>query len=131
MVGHEVIDELPLAESDGQRRRSWVHGAMALGGASLGAAVVGLAVAIVARSDYHGAIDRGECTTVVVLACTAMGKADVDHAGTLADVGTGLAITAGLLGAAALVTWYIAPRERVVVAPIAGRSTGLAVAWTF
>ncbi len=128
----DVVTELPLAETAGDRRSGWVHGAIALGGLSLGAAVTGLVVALVARSDYRGAIDRGECTMVIVLACTAAGKADVDHAGTLADVGTGLAITAGLLGAAALVTWYVAPRERVVIAPIAGRATaGLAAAWSF
>lgn len=66
------------------------------------------------------------------LACNAVGRDHVDHAGTLADAGTRLAITAAVVGAAALITYLVAPRDRLVVAPFAGpAATGLAASWTF
>jgi hypothetical protein len=115
------------------RRHAWVRAAWGLGIASAGAGAGALVVTLLARSAYRGALDRNECTRIDnALMCNAQGIIDVHNAGTLADVGTGLAIGAGVLLAAAAFAYVGAPRDRVVVAPVADRSmAGLAAAWSF
>ena len=117
----------------GPRERSRVLASYALwgGGAiALGTAVV---LGLSARSDYTHEISSGACATQNGrLVCSSAGYAQIHHALTLADVGTGFGIAGLALGAAGAVLYITAPREHLVVTPTGtSTSAGIVVSGSF
>ena len=105
-----------------QRSRSRVHLAWGLG-AGAGAGIVATSViAIVAKRDYDRAATGPGCTPSPFV-CSPAAAADIDHARSVAKVGTvvGLASAALLVGMG--VVYFTAPKEQLVVAPTASSTT--------
>jgi tetratricopeptide (TPR) repeat protein len=95
-------------------------------GAGGGALWIGsIAFGLSAKSQYNSALDSGACTDQGdFVTCTDPAEADkIRSAGTKADIGTGLAIGGSALLVGAAVLYFTAPRERVMVAPVATASS--------
>lgn len=106
-------------------RRTRVLVAVGLGAAG-GVALVGSGVlGLLAKSQYDGAFDDGECTEIDGMnVCSPKGKATVDSAGTKADLGTGFLIGGAVLVAAGAVVYFTAPKEhQISVTPIGSSSS--------
>lgn len=119
----------PAPAEDGRRSRSRVRLAGIVTGAG-GVFLIGsVALGLSARAVYADA----DCMdTAMGLVCSAAGAAEVDTAGTRADIATGLAIAGGLGVVGGVVLYLTAPRERLSVAPtMTSGSVGLAVRGRF
>jgi tetratricopeptide (TPR) repeat protein len=112
-----------IDEPDGRRKR--VRIAIGLGAAGGVALITSGIFGILAKSQYDGAFDDGECAKQGGMnVCSPDGKSAVDSAGTKADIGTGLLIGGAALGVAAVVVYLTAPKERgISIAPMASSTT--------
>ncbi|MBA3503790.1 MAG: hypothetical protein M4D80_41420 [Myxococcota bacterium] len=115
-------------------RRPRVLLAISLGVAG-GLALAGSGVlALSAKSQYDDAFASGECeSTEFGNFCSPRGLAEIEDAGTRADIATGVAIAGVALAAAGVILYVTAPKERgVTVTPAAtSSSAGLVLGGTF
>jgi hypothetical protein len=132
----ETISPDPVVGPDdtpGRRRKRMIVaiGLGAAGGLCLaGSAILGLS----ANSQYDGAFANGSCVTSPDgNLCTPEGKAEVDSAGTKADLGTGFLVAGVALVAAGVIVYVTAPEEhRISVSPMAtSSSAGVMLGGTF
>ena len=123
----------PLVEPPQIRRRSWVHASWALGGVGLASAITSGALTWIARDHYTDAADGSHCHHVTGgITCDSVGGGKIRDAQHLADIGTGFAVGAGVMGAIAVIVFAAAPHDAIQVAPIAnGRTIGLSIAAPF
>ncbi len=106
-----------------RRRLGRVVLAYTLGGAGAVTGAVALGLALKARGDYNSQFDNGNCTmTSGASVCNVAGADRQRDAVGLADVGTGLAIVGIATIIAGAVVYVTAPKDRIVVAPIASAS---------
>ena len=118
----------PVGEAppdSGRRKRVIIAiGLGATGGLALLASGV---VGFVAKSEYDSAFDDDLCTNPPDGSrpiCSPEGQSKIYAAGTKADIATGLAIAGVALGAAAVIVYVTAPKERgIAVAPTATASS--------
>jgi len=115
------------------RRRSRVHLAWGLGAGSVVTAIAGMVFSLEGRSRYNTTADGPSCMHVAGgITCDADGDRKIADAQKLADVGTVFAIGSGALLAGSAAIYFMAPRDRMRVAPtLTGNSVGLAVRGTF
>lgn len=119
----------PFVESEGptpdpdaryERSRGRVYLAYGIGGGAIAVGAGALGLALKARSDYNTAADGAHCDRVTGgIRCDDLGSEEVADAQRLANIGTGLAIGAGVLAVTAVVLYATAPAEKIRVAPVA------------
>jgi hypothetical protein len=116
-----------------RRARSRVRLAFGLTIGGAGSAVAATLLTLKAKSDYNTAADGPNCMHVTGgIRCNDTGDKAITSAQRLADIGTGFAIGAAALVGAAAIVYFTAPREPLVVAPVASEhSLGLAVRRSF
>jgi len=120
-------------DTPGRRDPKRVKIALVVGAAG-GAAWIGSAVlGLLAKSQYNDALANGCTDQGDFVSCTDPAAADkVRSAGTKADIGTGFAVAGSALLVGAAVLYFTAPRESVVVTPMASASAvGLGVLGRF
>jgi len=136
LAGERTPDEPraePVAEVDnGRRTRVTVAiGIGVVGGLSLvSSGILGL----LAKSKYDAAFDSGQCFEAPIgNVCSPQGQAEVEKAGTMADIGTGFLVAGTILTATGVIVYLTAPKPRsVTVTPIASSSSaGVVVGGTF
>ncbi len=104
----------------GERDRDRVHLSWGLAGGAAATAITSVAFLIVGKNDYNNVANGIHCTRDDSgLFCDSTGRTEIQHAQRLADVSTGFAIGTAALAAAAVITYFTAPRA-VVVAPVSG-----------
>jgi hypothetical protein len=116
----------PAVTDEGtHRQRKRVYIAYALGATGAASLITSVVLGYVAKNQYDSAFDDAKCFDRPDKAvCNAAGQSAVDSAQTKADVATGFLIGGVALGAAGIVVYLTAPKERsVVVTPVAGSST--------
>jgi hypothetical protein len=115
----------PAVTEGTHRQRKRVYIAYALGATGAASLITSVVLGYVAKNQYDGAFDDGRCFDRPDKAvCNAEGQSTVDSAQTKADIATGFLIGGVALGAAGIVVYLTAPKERsVVVTPVAGSST--------
>jgi hypothetical protein len=108
---------------DGRHQRVLI--AIGLGAAGGVTLITSGVFGLLAKSQYDGAFDDGECTKIDGMnVCSPDGKSAVDSAGTKADLATGLLVGGVVLGVAGVVVYLTAPKERAIsIAPMASSST--------
>jgi hypothetical protein len=108
---------------DGRHKRVLI--AIGLGAAGGVALITSGVFGLLAKSQYDGAFDDGECAKIDGMnVCSPDGKSSVDSAGTKADLATGLLVGGVVLGVAGAVVYLTAPKERgISIAPMASSST--------
>lgn len=116
----------PVADEgtpNGRRKRVLI--ALGLGAAGGAVLITSGVFGLLAKSQYDGAFDDGECAKVDGMnVCSPDGKSTVDSAGTKADVATGLLIGGVALGVAGVVVYLTAPKQAgISVAPMTSSST--------
>ncbi len=113
--------EQPVAVGSERRSRSRVRLAYGIGAGGLVVSAFSGIVALQARSQYNDA--AAKCMHVGdELQCPTGPAADIDSAGTKADLATVLAIGGGVLVAGAIVVYLTAPREHLRFTPMASSS---------
>jgi tetratricopeptide (TPR) repeat protein len=118
----------------GRRSPGRVKLALVVGGAGAAVWVGSIAIGLAAKSQYNSALDSGACTDQGdFVSCTDPAEADkIRSAGTKADIGTGLAVAGSALLVGAAVLYFTAPRETVMVAPMAtATSVGVGISGRF
>jgi tetratricopeptide (TPR) repeat protein len=137
VAGATVTVEIPAATTEGphqppsppfehdERRHSRVVLAYGIGGAGLVTGAIALGVALKARSDYNAEFDNGNCMkTSGPPSCNQLGGKRQQDAISLSNVGTGLGVTAILAIGVGVVVYVTAPRDHVMVVPIASADAG-------
>ncbi len=130
-----VIELPPFTDSSGsvapiaavtERRRSRVHlawGFTAVAGAS---AIASLVFGIAGHDRWTSAVNSSDCHRVASgWSCDPAGLDAITDAHQLADVGTGLAIGAGVIGAIAAALYFTAPRDAVITPVVSGTGAGV------
>ena len=125
---------VPLAaHGDPPRRASRVAAAQTLAVGGVVALAGGFALGLVAKHQYDGAFDNGDCvSTSLARACSANGLATARSAMAVGNVGTGIAAAGVAMLAAGAIVYLTAPRERVAVTPVVTPSAAgaaLTVRW--
>lgn len=112
-----------------RRRPSRVATAQVLGVAGAAGMLTSVAFGMYARSEFDAQLDHGNC---VANRCNAEGYAMTHNAVALGNVATGLALGSAAVVAAAAIIYLTAPRDRVVVVPVAEpHAAGLSLAMRF
>jgi tetratricopeptide (TPR) repeat protein len=115
-----------------QRRRTRVLAAYTLGGLGGVGVAVGITLGFVAKGRYQRQFDNGLCEEGDPPMCsTVASKQSLDDAISLANVGTGFAVTGLVLVGAGAVVFFTAPKDTVVIPTATASSAGLAVVGRF
>jgi hypothetical protein len=117
-------DDEPVRDTTTELRRSRVHIAWGLtAGAGL-SAIASTVLIIKAKRDYDHAVGT-YCSRTPdnQLQCLPPGHTGIADSQRLGWISTGLAAGAAVLAASAAVVYFTAPRDAVVVTPVAGEST--------
>ena len=103
------------------------------GGAGVVAGGIALGLGLDARSRYNSTAGSSHCTrTGGTVACDATGVSELDSAISMANAGTGVGIASIVLLAGGAVLYFTAPRDSVVVTPMAtSTSAGVSVSGSF
>jgi hypothetical protein len=120
-VSVEVPASEPTSDTRTERRRGRVHIAWLLSAAGAGSAIASTALIIKAKRDYDDAVSK-YCTKSPLVCFPAGDKAIADSQ-RLGWISTGFAAGAGVLLAGAAVVYFTAPRDSVVVSPVATESS--------
>ncbi|HEY1554005.1 MAG TPA: hypothetical protein VGF94_04175 [Kofleriaceae bacterium] len=137
VVSAPPLTGAPALTDSGPGSRDHQRVLLAYGAAGLGIVGIGTAgvLGLVARGDYHDALDSGACSHDAAgkLVCSSDGTTKVNHSITLANVATGFGVAGIALGAAGVVLYFTAPRERsITVAPnVSSTMGGLTVSGSF
>lgn len=113
-----------------KRRRNRVLAAYTLAGIGGVGMIVGISIGFVANGRYEAQFD-GECVEGDPPMCSPAGKIAQDDAISLANVGTGFAVTGLVLIGAGAVVFLTAPKDTVVIPTASASSAGLAVVGRF
>ena len=117
----------------GERRRSRVYLGLGMGAVGLIAVGTGIAFNVVAQQRYDDTIHNpAECKQADPPMCFPGGLAKIADAQALADTGTATIVVGGIVAVAGGVVWYLAPRDQVMVTPVANsHGAGLAISGSF
>jgi len=122
-------DESPR-DTTTERRRSRVYIAWGMSGAAVLSAGASTALIVKAKRDYDHAVST-YCTKGP-LVCTDTGDKAIADSQRLGWISTGFAVGAGALVAGAAIIYFTAPRDTVVVSPVATEtSVGLMLSGRF
>lgn len=123
-----AVDAAPFEMTDHRHARR-VHLAWWLGGGAGATAIASVAFTLIGRSRWQSAADGSHCARVPDgISCDTIGQGEIRDAQRIADIGTGFAIGAGALAAAAAIVYFTAPTDTKVVVPSASaQGVGISV----
>jgi tetratricopeptide (TPR) repeat protein len=137
-AGETVVVELQLGKAPPppverrERRRGRVRLAIALGVVGVAGIATGVGLGAFASGRYDDVLrDTARCPTGESASCDGEGRAQLEKALRLADLGTGVGIAGGVLAVTSVIVFLTAPRDLVVAPVVGGGAAGLSLARRF